>query len=181
MSGEIKLIEEFRPLGCGYFVSNMGRVIGNKGKDLTPFINKGGYAVYNMGRIRRPQSGLGHRLVAAAFVPNLDPTRNIEVDHINGVKLDNRASNLRWVDTKTNARAKYELRKRLGLPLLNDKERSAVKAAIRKTSKPVLFRGQVYPSLNECGRSLNLRVDVIWKALKRGVLNGEPIAYALAK
>lgn len=41
-----------------------------------------------------------HRLVATAFVPNL--FNKPEVDHINEVKSDNRAVNLRWVTRKEN-------------------------------------------------------------------------------
>lgn len=41
-----------------------------------------------------------HRLVASAFVPNL--FNKPEVDHINEVKSDNRAVNLRWVTRQEN-------------------------------------------------------------------------------
>jgi hypothetical protein len=50
-----------------------------------------------------------HRLVAETLIPNPDDLP--QIDHINGIRSDNRTSNLRWVTCSQNVKYGYDKRK----------------------------------------------------------------------
>lgn len=83
-----------------YFISNQGRVRGPL-KILKPSITNWGYErvriTDNLGKKNTPSI---HRLVAQAFIPN--PKNKPEVNHIDGDKRNNAASNLEWTTAKEN-------------------------------------------------------------------------------
>lgn len=66
-------------------------------RDFCWHVNTYGYAVNWSRRVKSLGSGLLHRLV-------LNAPKGMEVDHINGDRLDNRRENLRLVTRQQNAR-----------------------------------------------------------------------------
>lgn len=72
-----------------------GRIRKFNGKELKPFMDKGGYAWVHLSKNGVYKRASVHRLVAGAFVPN--PDNLPEVHHKNHDRKDNRVENLAWV------------------------------------------------------------------------------------
>lgn len=85
-----------------YEVSDVGEVRNKKtGRILKPRLNNGYYQV-GLRKDKKTYQRYIHQLVAYYFVDGY--AKGLEVDHINRVKTDNRAENLRWVSHRTNLR-----------------------------------------------------------------------------
>jgi len=83
-----------------YQVSNLGRVIGPKGKKSFGSVTSHGYRQFTLIRGKTSRSFRVHRLVMRAFVGYSE----LEVNHKNGIKADNRLSNLEYVTRHENRR-----------------------------------------------------------------------------
>ncbi len=92
-----------------YEISNLGRVrTVRTGRILKHAVDRWGYhsvVIYPRPQVR--MFALVHRLVAFAFVPNLDCEK--EVNHKSGNKSDNYSTNLEWVSPRENMRHAYSL------------------------------------------------------------------------
>ena len=87
--------------GGAYEASNDG-LIRRTGSDeiRKQFKTGNGYQIINVFVDGKHHTGLVHRLVASAFIPN--PDQKKEVNHIDGNKQNNNISNLEWVTPREN-------------------------------------------------------------------------------
>lgn len=69
---------------------------------LKPRYDKSGYLIVNLKKNQKSNIKKIHRLVAEAYIEN--PYKYETVNHINGIKTDNRVGNLEWLSFGDNAR-----------------------------------------------------------------------------
>ena len=98
MEEEYRVIKGFE----SYEVSNIGKVRNTQtGRILKSWDNTDGYLILDLKINGKRKSAKIHRLVAEAFIPNID---NKEcVDHIDRVRTNNNLNNLRWATKSENS------------------------------------------------------------------------------
>ena len=97
-----KEIEKYK----GYYITDDGVVFSKRfNRPLKSFVNEGGYLVVPLTQNGKTKQERVHRLVATTFIPN--PESKPQVNHINGVKTDNRVENLEWCTSNENIQHRY--------------------------------------------------------------------------
>ncbi len=107
-----------------YMISDHGRIKSltdykGRARELIrkPRIAKNGYYYVNLFKKSKCKSKKPHRLVAEAFIHN--PFKKETVNHINGIKTDNRVENLEWATQKENSEHAY--RTKLAIPTIGER------------------------------------------------------------
>ena len=140
-----------------YEISNFGRVRSNNNpknpKILKQNITKTGYCTVALVKEKNSSKAFTkqvHRLVAEAFIPNLENKPCI--DHISTIKTDNRVQNLCWCTAKENAHNQLTYEKI---------KKANQQRAIERSQKVYVYDLNfnllaVHPSTAETARRLNL-------------------------
>lgn len=136
-----------------YKVSNMGDIFGFKrNKILTPCNGKDGYKILKLCKNGNIKTVYIHRVVASAFLENTND--EMQVNHINGIKTDNRASNLEYCTLHQNLIHSYKL----GLKKIYP---------VAKLDSSTLQIIDIYDSKSKCAKSHNCSISEITLACRK--------------
>ena len=91
----------------GFKVDDNGNVYGKRGKVLKGCIDRCGYKEVCLSLKGKQKNILVHRLILKTFNP-CDNMDNLDVNHINGDKTDNRLINLEWCTRSENIKHSYK-------------------------------------------------------------------------
>lgn len=153
---EWELVKDFEDI---YQVSSFGKVMnGLTNKILKQQIDKNGYKTVTLSANGEKYAKRVHRLVAEAFIEG-DHT-GMDVNHIDGNKLNNRLSNLEFCTRKENINhaLKYDLSK------TNNFGKNPIKVKCNET-------GKVYESINSCSRDTGVDTSDIKRYIDGKVKN----------
>lgn len=78
-----------------------------KGKMLKLSLKRNGYLAFDASKENECKTKTVHRVIAETFIANTE--NKAVVNHKNGIKTDNRVSNLEWVTNSENTQHAYEL------------------------------------------------------------------------
>ena len=148
-----------------YQVSNLGNIRNTKKNKLKKiFINEKGYCQTTLNKNGKLKQVRLHQLVAKAFIPN--PNNYIEINHIDGNKLNNELSNLEWCSRKHNVIHAYKT----GLISKHQIEKTTIKMK-EKNKKPIvqIANGIVineFESIQKASEMLKIHYSCILRVLK---------------
>lgn len=112
---DIEGFEGLYQIGCFGTLRSLDRIAPNgrfiSGITMKLSVDRKGYNRCYLSKNNKNYTKIVHRLVALAFIPKIKDKPC--VDHINGIKTDNRVENLRWCTNKENVNFELSMSNRL--------------------------------------------------------------------
>jgi hypothetical protein len=159
-----------------YSVTEDGKVWSHfNNKFLSVALIGRGYEKVNLCNDLGKKQFLVHRLVAITYLNNAE--NKAQVNHINGIKTDNRVENLEWSTAKDNNLHAFKL----GLKDSNIKaSKLNVIKATEVTKKPVidLLTGVFYESARDAAKYSSHSISMIYSMLSGACKNKTSLIYA---
>jgi len=111
MQSDLETWKPIREYGNRYDINKFGNIHSNiknsfLKKIITQRLDRAGYSTVRLNKNGQYSTQFVHRLLAATFIPN--PNNKPFINHINGIKTDNRLENLEWVTHSENIRHAYK-------------------------------------------------------------------------
>lgn len=146
-----------------------GKTYSRKAMPIKAYLNQNGYYYIDFGRKHHAV----HRLIAEHFIPN--PENKRTVNHKNGIKTDNRITNLEWATDSENNTHAYDTGLKVGAFI---GKHTAVSKRVGKFKDNVLI--QEYPSARNASLLHGLYEAAISLSIKRKKrLNGFEWRYVI--
>lgn len=130
-----------------------------KGKPLRANIATNGYKYVVLSKDGKTKTCYIHRMMAETFLN--EEHDGLEVNHINGIKTDNRLENLEWLDRYTNASLGSKTAKHNHKLGNNPKSKSVV----------CTTTGEVFGCIKEFAERYNINYSTIRLKIRQGVRN----------
>lgn len=153
-----------------YSVTEDGKVWSHRNNIfLKSNTNRLGYEYINLCNENGIISKTIHRLVAIVFIENVDNKK--EVNHINGIKTDNRVENLEWCTRGENNKHAYKT----GLRTYTDKQKKGFnRCKLILNTQTGIF----YDSIMEAAKTTKYHYNTISRFLNNPKVNKTSFIYA---